>query len=375
VLYEGDASVQLVRNWVTGIAVAKLSWFPTPRLEVEVEFDPVAESLDFRSLGEFDPNQSLRFRIGDCEGEGRPALFNAYEPSVRIEVRTFERRWTTASHLRFDLVNLSRIYGTPITNGRGISNSRLTLDGGGWNLVLDGRTFDIDRATERDPDSGYLITHTGRATKHDGTSISPDDARSFLTMLQYALSIPENRWVTPICIEGRTGDDSIAWTIWDLWNMQPWSKPLNWLPALYTFECQQEFFERLASRWYESRESEQLLRTATHYYLDAHSHGLLNRGLIMGFALVELVAWELVMDGGSNSAPQGFDQDLAKKLRKLLTRHDVPITIPTALAALRNLAKEKGWGDGPKALAEIRHTAVHAKRHRDGWQNGVRMYG
>ncbi len=375
-LWEGSVAVEFDGTWHEGAGSAAIRWWPRPRVVLQVDFPDVDFATGFRWVHGRGATDHIRFRVDRVVGEGVPAQsdFSQSLPDgglrIRVDVYSFTQPGPDASELRFDVVNLEWIYGSAITDGRGVSNSRLLLNGGGWEVTLDGRAPGVEPIKQREPDGRYVITHTGRAVKSDGSSISPVEARRFITMLQYALSIPQSRWVTPICVEGRAGDGSGIWRIWDLWVTGRWAIPLNWIPALYTHECQQEFFERLSKRWYESPESEQLLRTATHYYLDAHGEGLLHRGLIMGTSLIELVAWDVLDAAGALPKADAFDQDFAWKVRKLLTLHGVPIVIPRSLPALQRLAREKGWGDAPKALSEIRHTAVHAKRHPDGWEWG-----
>ena len=67
-------------------------------------------------------------------------------------------------------------------------------------------------------------------------------------------------------------------------------------------------------------------------------------------------------DTSTEDAAEKFDDlRLDQKIRKFLTRFDVSPSIPNSLPRLRQ------WDDGPKAVTEVRHAAVHAKRHSDGW--------
>lgn len=187
-----------------------------------------------------------------------------------------------------------------------------------------------------------------------------------MTTIQYALSIAVARWVTPVRPHGLTDDGSTAWELWSLLFTESWSSPITWCPTSRSTDGLEECFRLVDDRW-GNKYWEQLLHSAVHYYLDA-SGGLINRQLVMGASLLELICWHVVVEDRQLLSDKACDRlTSADRLRLLLRLLSVPVEIPPELKALAKKAKQLGW-DGPTAVSEVRNAAVHARRHEVGWE-------
>jgi hypothetical protein len=193
-----------------------------------------------------------------------------------------------------------------------------------------------------------------------------DEAAALLTTVQYTLTIAERRWITPVRPRGFAQDDTLAWELLGLWHTDPWSDPMIWYASRSTSPLS-ELFALVDDRW-QDEVGEQFLRSAVHYYREA-SHGLVNKQLIIGGALLELAGWQMVVEERSLMSGAGFDRlETADRMRLLLGLLSARVGIPTDLKSLTKHASRRNNLDGPGAIAELRHSSVHAKRHAESWK-------
>lgn len=387
--FRGRVSVQFGKVLFGGDGVASLVWLPRPAVILRVEFDgPIPDGVPLR------PDLGLtRFEVAGGSGEGRiegGASFAIPPERPWVALRVFEFthetsiRTDTATEVRFDLANFDHYYGRPVSCGRSVSvgehtfrgwqAARMQLEGAGWEVTIDSR-HDLHEVTESLRQSGgHALTHTCRARRTDGVAITPESTSQLLSLVQFSLSIGAARWVTPVLAEGLGASGEVLWTIWTLYNTEPWTMPLTVFSGseVASFE---EFFRRLAGRWSDAY-WESVLRTATHYYLRSVGGDLVHEAIIMGNALLELIGWAVVVEERALLSANGFDRlPWDDKVRMLLGLYNCGTSIPPSLTALRALgAREGGW-DGPRAVTEMRHSAVHAKKHQRGWAWGNDAWG
>jgi hypothetical protein len=387
-LFEGAAEVAAKPRWQTGEGRAMLRWRPRPHVALRVDFD--GHPHDVRAALEGQDNPRVGIRVASQEGTAVVAVVGgatlwrcgdewrqdaAY---AELEVQELTFRWSEqpAVELRFDVVNLDAIAGAGVSSGEGAMwHGRLVLRGGGWTITADARQDLREVHDSVGRDGGCVVTHTCVARLDSGAAISLDQAKSFLTAFQYVLSVAQARWATPIVPRGHASDGSVAWEIWDVWNCRPWSPALHPLPQTSS-ESIHELCERLLDFWFADHHNERVLRSAVHFYLDMNDGGLLTRHIIVSFALFELVGWSILVEQRRMLSENGFDRGLEAddKLRRLLSTFSVPTEIPTQLEALKNRAMEEGWPDLPKAVTELRHAAVHARRQDDHWAWGHEVW-
>lgn len=368
-VYDGQARVSQGSTTITGAAQVEIRWTPVPQLTCR--FEPsTPNSLQELRFGESAPvllgvGESLgpaKIRGGQTySAEGRPWLaLRLYEP-LTVD------HGGEATELRFEIVNLEAYVGKPIRYGANSWRAgRLALQSTTWIVDVDD-IEDLDRVEEElSQTGGFAVTHIGRAAKRDGSVITVDDAKALMTTLQYSLSLAETRWVTPVRPRARAADGSIAWEVWGLWYTSPWATPITWWRS-DSATALEELFPLIDDRW-SDRYWERLLRSAVHYYLDA-THGLVNRQLIMGASLLELVGWHVIVEMGRIKTASAYDSlTAAERIQLLLERLAVSTEVPNELKALKTQMRRSHWANGPAAVAGVRHTATHAKRHQGGWE-------
>lgn len=364
-IYQGNMTCNQGMAEAVGTGSVEVRWSPVPQLSGR--FVPLAGRGSL--IDGIDPLQSLGVAVEGGHGEvkfrgGRrghdPYLqFRIYQPF------SIQAGPGLADHIRFEVVNLPDYYGESIAVGDyGFRAGRLGLQSKKWTVDLDSLADISDRIDAVRESGGYTVTHTGRASKRDGSGVTTDEAMSLLTVLQYTLSVAANRWVTPVRPRGLAADGSVAWEIWGLWFTAPWSTRPSWWDESEV--ALKDLFRGIDDRW-ATKDWEHLLRSVVHYYLDS-KEGLVNRRLILGTSLLELIGSELVVQRTSCTAKKYDGLAARKKIGRLLDILTTDRGIPGSFKALAEQASRCGWEDGPHAVAEVRNTATHAIRHNEGWR-------
>jgi hypothetical protein len=97
-------------------------------------------------------------------------------------------------------------------------------------------------------------------------------------------------------------------------------------------------------------------------------------GIILLQAALELLVWQyFILDGHAPAPKQFLKTPASDRMRLLLQACGIPINIPTELTDLVNVAAQRHWQEGPKALAGVRNQLVHPGTHQkmsyyDAWR-------
>jgi hypothetical protein len=107
-------------------------------------------------------------------------------------------------------------------------------------------------------------------------------------------------------------------------------------------------------------------------------HGPLEASIILAQAGLELLAWTVLVEDGKIISQSGFnDLPASDKIRLLLSRCGIPLELPSELTALKALAKEYNWSDGPECLVGFRNAVVHPQaknRQKVGKASSVAIF-
>jgi hypothetical protein len=87
-------------------------------------------------------------------------------------------------------------------------------------------------------------------------------------------------------------------------------------------------------------------------------------GIILLQAALELLAWQhFILDGNAPAPKEFLKKPASDRMDLLLQACGIPSSIPTELTDLLNVAVQRQWPSGPKALAGVRNQLVHPGRH------------
>ena len=106
----------------------------------------------------------------------------------------------------------------------------------------------------------------------------------------------------------------------------------------------------------------EVAKRAIYLHTDAAARGV-EPGLVVAQAVLELMAWQILVNETKALSRPGFDGlSAADKLRLLLNQCKIPLAIPSTLSDLRSFAARLSTADGPEALTQIRNRWVHPPR-------------
>ena len=244
--------------------------------------------------------------------------------------------------------------------------SRITLQGGGWDIVVhplpSTRTSIEDLSTQ----GGYGVTHIGRIRRRLGGAFSVHQARAILEILRLFLSFARGAFTGAVL---PLGFDKLRQTQWAQWGAQhivyPWRYYGGWFhgkPASLLEDIFPGFFDLCRNPLWKER-----LRETIYLYLranDTRGAGV-DGGLILAQATLEKIAWIHCVESRGLYSAQHFGSramPARRKIAALLQDLGIPLRFPPRLRALASAARKNGWQDGPEAIVHIRNEVVHAER-------------
>jgi hypothetical protein len=276
----------------------------------------------------------------------------------------------SASHIvdvRFLVANLPDFLGEPLSDDHSRSGfwaGRLALRHPKWLITLDERRDYRDVYARLKAEGGFEITHTGALRRSDGQAFSDEEAGEMLNVLAGCLGLATGAWAPPVAA---TGVDSAGNVVWREWNSR-WTSP--WISRLSGFDRHKHdlsgAFAGYVDRWSDPVWNEPL-RVATQMYVEANGPITADTSLVLGQALLELIACVRFVEELQTRTPADFDNPRAKaseRLRDLLAWIGISTMIPASLAALDHEAAQRGWADGPHAITEMRNSLVHPRQRQ-----------
>lgn len=120
-------------------------------------------------------------------------------------------------------------------------------------------------------------------------------------------------------------------------------------------------FPGFMKRWHQPLWNDALRRSIWWYISGNLQAGGIDGGIILAQVALELLAWVMLVEDGHVVSRRGFeDLPAADKLRLLLDRMHVPLTVPGSLPSLAAFGPPN-IPYGPFKFVEIRNAMVHPK--------------
>lgn len=272
------------------------------------------------------------------------------------------------AEVRFLVANLPDFLGEPLTedhpSGRGFWAGRLSLAHRKWLITLDERRDYRDVYARLKAEGGFDITHTGSLRRTDGQAFGDTDASETLNALAGFLGLACGAWAPPVAAIGLDGAGEVVWREWN----SRWTSP--WISRLSAFDRHKSdlsgAFAGYVARWLDPVWNEPL-RVATQMYVEANGPITTDTTLVLGQALLELIAWVRFVEELQTRTASDFKGVMAsERLRELLAWIGIDPAIPASLAALTQEAsrRQPEWADGPHAVTEMRNSLVHPPRRQ-----------
>ena len=359
-------------------------WLPSPGIEIEVE--TTAQGIDSDSVTlelpgfETDnvvvhshtlwPKQRLRAFVSKMDSGCKRDLV-----SVGFQVVNFVNFFTLGllatpgdptliTSVEQGLVNDDTSTGRPVRPVLPFTRAAATLSYDGWlvNLVAVSDADEIYRQLKAN--GGYAFTHVGQLTRKDGATFAMHQAERILDSVTAFLSFAHGaacglpiRW-------GRCETGEIVWRHFRSPIVDRWETPISWFDRKHG-ELLHELFDPFC-RLHNNEEHRDALLLALNWYrhCNIQSSGI-EGSIVLGVAALELLSALIVAgQGGQVSAAKHDGWRLVKKLRVLLSKLNVPASIPCCFKALTVFAESYEKHDSCEALAELRHGFVHPNEKR-----------
>lgn len=254
-----------------GAGVVSLNWRPQPA----VRFTIPDQALR-REIGE---RPRLRIRPLDLRADIHLSSWNHLRGDIKgIINRAPFPAMQAIRELRFLVANLpfftgnERLWEERPLPDRGMSRTawagRLTLEGGGWRLVLDSRSDEKETMARLKEEGGFEVTHTASLRRKDGEPFSDADARDGLRACTHFLGLIAGRWAPLVAAVGLDESGSIVWRDWDPPNSSRWRTPLHALDERHP-EALVEAFASFMRAWKDGLWGQPLLY-AIQMYVEAN---------------------------------------------------------------------------------------------------------
>ena len=359
-------------NW-KGSGEVLLARCPRPAIQIRCLFDSGVGS------GPAGGMRSVREQMAELvvDGQGVAGFaaeatphFDGDELKVLVEwrprvlpVQGVGENGTRMERIRFSLFNFD-LPGEPHYNGTGFVDL-LELNDEEWSVTVV-RRIRQDEARERiKKDGGVHLTHAGSISRTDGADFTGAQARAALDMLEDFLAFASGQKTTACCPVGTVGADVV-------WSM--WSSPERWEPGRESWldpkrpQSLGELFpafmaQRRSCRWGEA------LGEAVYWYRIANDSA---RGIDAGLPCAQTALERLFYEFWKRDQPdqEAIDEKkfrkigTAERVRRLLSKLDVPCEIPPRAECLRKAVEGSARKDAAKALADIRNDLIHGGRGR-----------
>jgi hypothetical protein len=241
---------------------------------------------------------------------------------------------------------------------------RIEFEGGGWRVTLQ----KVDRLNELESqirhDSGFAITHAGRAERMDGASFSRRDAHQLLNALHYFLSFARGLWSPPILFVGTDGTGTQVWHEWTVNRASPYRDLFSWFPMFYP-KCLAAIFPGFMNLW-QNPDIEEILKVAIHWYIEANLiSGAIEGAVILSQTGLERLAYYIMVHDRGLLTERDFQSGglpAAERLRRLFNEFGLPVAVGPPRLRINNLpalAAAQNWTDAPEGLVRLRNIIVH----------------
>jgi hypothetical protein len=367
----------------------RLSWLPTPRIEVRGEYHSGPE--DFEALlSSTDDTQiwypRTQIRLPDSESVPTPPTEEAptwsrerhtafigpaeiYPPEIGDG--------TTLTRVTGLLVNGWDGYGSAIadpTDRRQTWFGRSSSRGGDWLVNMDALNPGSDQQGKLRGNGGYGVTHTVSISRADSSSFTADDLKGALQAMRCALSLILGRRADVVLPVG-WNDGEPVWAWWTAGVVDSFRERGSWLDASIAADQSSEVVGRILDNWPDGLHSD-TLRYATSYYVQA-----LRLGAELGVAaavsgLLLIGASWLVEDEQiySQSAWGRLNPQAEKQIRSLLqfSACRINTAVPEAFVNLADVThqlnatrkSDEDLKDGLSSIIKMRNDVVHPTRHK-----------
>jgi hypothetical protein len=364
----------------------RLSWRPTPRIEVRGEYNPEPGHIEALLNSAADNriwHTRLQIRIPDSEEVPPPPVEEAppwsrehhtgylgpaevYPPEIGDG--------TVLSKVTGQVANGWDGYGAHVADPadrRQTWFGRTTARGGDWLLHMDALNPNREQLDRLRRSGGYGVTHTLSLSREDDSPFTAKEATQALYAVRSALSLVVGRRADVILPVGWRGDKPV-WARWTAGLVDGFREPGTWLDASIGGAQVGEVVGRFLERWSDPLCSD-TLRYATSYYVQALALGV-ELGTAAAVSGLLLVAFSWLVEDKQLYSRTAWEKKMEaeSQIRALLQLDECRIdpTVPVAFGNLADVAQrlaadaQPGGAvrDGLGCIIKMRNDVIHPTR-------------
>ncbi len=363
-LYDGPLTIEQNGIKIATSGTVNLEWLRYP----EIKFNITESNSNTRKdLNRFTLEQAFLY-LPICQ-EGvkvhileRNVNVNQQKSNTKLSGKALEPirvgKGHDLTHMLVHLPNFCNTLGEYICYCDTHWMGRFVLEENGWKLTVDKVDNYIELYNSLEVLGGYAITHVAKLERTNGNTFNAEEASSLLEDMSYFFSFTRGFWTCPAMELGFDKNENKVW--------EKWNKPItnSWRYVNSWFNSQKPqvladlwpgFYQRLHDTTWEKT-----IKQAIHWYVAANTlAGGLEGAIILAQTGHELLAWTLFVAEDPLTKDRFDKLPASDKLRSLLLRLKISLTVPSSLVCLSQLRKSEKWVDGPHAVTDIRNKLVH----------------
>ncbi len=262
------------------------------------------------------------------------------------------------------VVNMERLFTGRLVVADGAElPDRLVLVGGGWNLTVDPSPNAYALQKQLAFEGGYALTHTVKAERADGSTISFDDALDLRDALTMFLRFGLGRSVAVVLPVGLRANGDAAWASWPLPSMDPLRGAWSWIGYENGRELE-SIWSAFITRWQDGY-WELPLRLAVGYYIIANQPRPVNLAIGTAHSVLDMLAYSILVEERRLVSKRRFEaRSATENLRALLGALSISSAVPAALTQLHGFRVGAHIADGPEIVVKLRNEMAHLRRNR-----------
>ncbi|HNO76704.1 MAG TPA: hypothetical protein PKN33_01490 [Phycisphaerae bacterium] len=361
VLYDGQVDIVLGEYPQTSRATVSLCMTPRPCVRIMLDDLGVGELESGAPFSVSIPGDTRELKIhwGEIR-EVHTVNETRFDLEGIVEDHPFDPR-SMFHRVVFHLINWPRFLGAPIRYPDGTTSAcRQEWTIGQWRIVVDPILNLSEKEIDNERRRGYMISHVGFIERVDNQGFKFENVKTILDALVWVLSFCRGAWSMPCLFVGLNEKGDLVAESWRYGLVHEAGYVMSWRFAfqMETPPLLSGLLTRLNSEiWAEP------IRLVMQWYMNSNTNHApdITGAIVIQQAGLELLAWTLlVCDRKVLSEDGASGLPASDKLRLLLSSCRIPVEIPEVSVALRKIAKEYNWQDGPAALVGTRNAIVHA---------------
>lgn len=266
--------------------------------------------------------------------------------------------------IRFTIPNLRYFLGLvvkPILQKEHFYSCRIEFEDDDYQIIIDKCLDFKNRKKKLDENGGFITLYNGELSIKKG-KIDYSNAQDLLHCFNTFITFINGRRTSALFIQGIT-ENVVKWTDYSSYKIDTYKWVRTWTDST-SVKAFSELWKRFRSIWKQSPDDKSFLVSSIHWYVEANSNAAYTEGsIILAQTALELIYnWWMIVE--NKKMMPGKDSDnisAANKIRLILSKLNVPSSIPSAFIELQKFKNSRNAIDAPDTIVNIRNAIVHSR--------------